>query len=125
MALGPDSANKVYQALVDQRGKPAAADLYEMLCSYSPDQVGHTAEQMKNGPVVKLINWLEDDSLDYRVLAVQDLWEITGKRLMPNPAASLAERKQNVRVWRSRLESGQLLKPAATTRGEEESAATK
>ena len=122
MAMGPESANKVYQALVDQRGKPAAADLYEMLCSYTPDQVGRTAEEMKNGSVVKLINWLEDDSLDYRVLAAQDLWEITGKRLMPNPAASLAERKQNVRVWRSRLESGQLLKPGSAVKPEDESA---
>ena len=108
MALGPDSAGKVWQALVDQRGKPAAADLYEMLCGYNADQVGRTPEQTKTGSIVKLINWLEDDSLDYRVLAVQDLWEITGKRLMPNPAGSLAERTQNVRRWRSRLEAGEL-----------------
>ncbi|HEX3601498.1 MAG TPA: hypothetical protein VHU84_15210 [Lacipirellulaceae bacterium] len=114
MALSPESAGKVYQAFVDQRGKPAAADLYEMLCGYNADQVGHTPEQMKTGAILKLINWLEDDSLDYRVLAVQDLWEITGKRLMPNPAASLPERKGNIKVWRSRLEVGQLMKPTAT-----------
>ncbi len=108
MALSPESAGKVFQALVDQRGKPAAADLYEMLCGYNAEQIGQTAEQMKSGSLVKLINWLEDDSLDYRVLAVQDLWEITGKRLMPNPAANLAERTQNVRRWRARLEAGEL-----------------
>jgi hypothetical protein len=109
----------VFQSLVDQRGKPAAADLYEMLCGYTPDQIGRTSDQMKNGAVVKLINWLEDDSLDYRVLATQDLWEITGKRLMPNPAASLTERKQNVKVWRARLEGGQLMKPGtAAAKGE-------
>jgi len=108
MSLNPESANKVYQALVDQRGKPAAADLYEMLCGYNADQIGHTPDQMKTGAVAKLINWLEDDSLDYRVLAVQDLWEITGKRLMLNPAAKLPERTQNVKRWRSQLESGDL-----------------
>jgi hypothetical protein len=108
MALSPESANKVYQALVDQRGKPAAADLYEMLCGYTPEQIGQTLDQQKTGSISRLINWLEDDSLDYRVLAVQDLWEITGKRLMPNPSASLAERTQNVRRWRSRLEAGEL-----------------
>ena len=108
MALNPDSANKVYQALVDQRGKPAAADLFEMLCGYNADQVGHSPDQMKAGAIPKLINWLEDDSLDYRVLAVQDLWEITGKRLMLNPAAKLPERTQNVKRWRSQLESGDL-----------------
>ncbi len=112
MALNPESAKKVYQALADQRGKPAAADLYEMLCSYNTEQIGVTPEQQKVGALVKLIDWLEDDSLDYRVLAVQDLWETTGKRLMPNPAANLAERTQNVSPLRSRLEAGEL-KPAA------------
>ena len=73
MALSPESADKVWQALVDQRGKPAAADLYEMLCGYNAEQIGHTPDQMKTGAVAKLIDWLEDDSLDYRVLAVQDL----------------------------------------------------
>jgi len=108
MALNPESANKVFQSLVDQRGKPAAADLYEMLCGYNTEQIGQSADQMKSGAIVKLINWLENDSLDYRVLAVQDLWETTGKRLMPNPAANLAERTQNVKRWRSRLEAGEL-----------------
>ncbi|HEX4415023.1 MAG TPA: hypothetical protein VH107_15410, partial [Lacipirellulaceae bacterium] len=108
MALSPESANKVYQALVDQRGKPAAADLYEMLCGYSADQIGRTPEEMKNGAVSKLINWLEDDSLDYRVLAVQDLWEITGKRLMLNPADKLPERTKNVKHWRTQLAEGDL-----------------
>jgi hypothetical protein len=112
MAHNPESAERVYQALVDQRGKPAAADLYEMLCGYNAEQIGTTADQLKVGAVVRLINWLEDDSLDYRVLAVQNLYDITGKRLMPNPAAPLAERTQNVRRWRSRLESGELKPPA-------------
>ena len=39
MALSPDSANKVWQTLVDQRGRPAAADLYEMLCGYKADKL--------------------------------------------------------------------------------------
>lgn len=108
MALSPESAGKVKQALEDQRGKPAANDLYEMLCGYNSDQVGHTPDQMKTGALAKLINWLEEDSLDYRVLAVHDLKELTGKALMGNPAASLAERKISIRVWRARLESGQL-----------------
>ncbi len=108
MALSPDSANKVWEALVAQRGRPAAGDLYEMLCGYNADQIGHTPDQVKTGAVAKLINWLESDSLDYRVLAVQDLKEITGKQLMSNPAANLAERTQNVRRWRARLDAGEL-----------------
>jgi hypothetical protein len=107
MALSPEPANHVYQALVEKREK-AAPDLYEMLCGYNAEQVGQTPEQIKAGPIARLINWLEDDSLDYRVLAVQDLSEITGKTLMPNPAAKLADRTQAVRRWRSRLDAGEL-----------------
>lgn len=108
MALSPVSAESVRQALVEQRGPQAAADLYEMLCGYNAAEIGTTPEQVKTGALARLIDWLEDDSLDYRVLAVHNLREITGKQLMPNPAANLVVRKQNVRNWRRRLESGEL-----------------
>jgi hypothetical protein len=108
MAISPDSAEKVWQALVAQRGEQPAADLYEMLCGYNADQIGRTPEQWKTGALAQLIDWLQEDSLDYRVLAVHDLAEITGKRLMSNPAASPAERALSVRRWQSRLESGEL-----------------
>jgi hypothetical protein len=109
MALSPELAANVKQALVEQRGRPAADDLYEMLCGYTADQIGRTPEQMKSGAVARLIDRLENDSLDYRVLAVHDLLEITGKRLMPDPAANLNERTQNVRRWRTRLQDGDLM----------------
>jgi hypothetical protein len=109
MALSPESANAVKQALDEQRGRPASDDLYEMLCGYSAEQVGQTADAMKTGAVQRLIDGLEEDSLDYRVLAAHDLFEITGKRLMSNPAANQRERDQNVRNWRNRLQDGELV----------------
>jgi hypothetical protein len=108
MALGPDAANKVWDALKEQRGEPAANDLYEMLCGYSPDQVGHTAEQVASGAIPRLIDWLENESLDYRVLAVEDLRQITGKQLMTNPAGAATIRAQAVKKWRDRLKAGEL-----------------
>jgi hypothetical protein len=108
MAQSPESAEQVFKSLVDQRGRPAAGDLYEMLCGYNAAQIGSTPEARKTGAIARLIDWLEQDSLDYRVLAVYDLLEITGKQLMQNPAASPATRKINVRNWRNRLESGEL-----------------
>jgi hypothetical protein len=108
MAMNPESAQNIRKALVEQRGEAAAADLYEMLCGYNADQVGHTPEQIKTGAIARLIGWLDQDSLDYRVLAKYDLWEITGKQLMPNPAGSVAERKLNIKKWRARLDDGEL-----------------
>jgi hypothetical protein len=108
MALGPDSAERIYETLVEQRGEAAAPDLYEMLCGYGPDQVGRTPEEVEAGSIPRLIDWLEEESLDYRVLAVQDLWEICNKRFLTNPAGSSSERARGVRVWRDRLRSGEL-----------------
>ncbi len=108
MALSPESAEKVRQTLIQQRGERAAGDLYEMLCGYNADTIGRTPEQWKTGALAKLIDWLEEDSLDYRVLAVYNLLEITEKQFMSDPAANARERAKNVRIWRSRLESGEL-----------------
>ncbi len=116
MALSPESATRVWEALVAQRGEKAAADLYEMLCGYNLDQIGHTPEEMQTGALARLIDWLEDDNLDYRVLAVQNLRELTGKNLLSNPAGSLSERAVGVRRWRDRLESGELMPPASDAR---------
>jgi hypothetical protein len=108
MAIGPASAERVWAALVEQRGRAAADELYEMLCGYSAEQIGQSPDEVKTGALARLIERLEEDSLDYRVLAVHNLAEITGKRLMSNPAGNAADRKINVRNWRKRLESGEL-----------------
>jgi hypothetical protein len=108
MASSPEAAERVERELTEQRGRTASADLYEMLCGYNAEQIGGTPDEIKVGALGRLIDSLEDDSLDYRVLAVYNLWEITGKQLMPNPAASATVRKQNVRRWKERLDSGEL-----------------
>jgi hypothetical protein len=108
MALGPESARSVRRALFDQRGGRATDDLYEMLCGYSLEDIGMTAEQRETGALDKLINWLENDSLDYRVLAAHNLKEITGKVLLTNPTADPEERARGIRRWRERLHDGEL-----------------
>ena len=47
------------------------------------------------------------------MLAVENLWEITGKRLMPNPAGSPTERANGIKEWTKRLASDEML-PAAS-----------
>jgi hypothetical protein len=107
MSLGPESAKKIYQTLADQRGKPAADDLYQMLCGYDAQQIG-TADEFRAGLATQLVDWMENDSLDYRVLAVQDMGEISGMRLMPNPAGAPTERARGIRLWRQRLKTGEV-----------------
>ena len=59
---------------------------------------------------------MENDSLDYRVLAVQDMSEITGMRLMPNPAGTPTERARGIRLWRQRLKDGEVIAGDAVDR---------
>jgi hypothetical protein len=108
MALSPNSAIRLRQVLVDQRGGKAATDLFEMLCGYRVEDIGRTPEDIKIGVLEKLIGWLENDNLDYRVLASHNLNQITGKNLLQNPAANPSDRTQGVRRWRQRLEQGDL-----------------
>jgi hypothetical protein len=112
MALSPESAAKVWETLDKQRGSRAAADLYEMLCGYAPQQVGLTKEerQSQTGPLARLIGWLEgDNQLDYRVLAVENLADITGKRILNNPAGSPTERGNAIRIWKQRLANDEVV----------------
>ena len=108
IALSPSSAHQLRQVLVDQRGGDAATDLFEMFCGYRVEEIGRTPEEIKTGVLEKLIGWLENDNLDYRVLASHNLNQITGKNLLPNPAANPSDRMQGVRRWRQRLRQGDL-----------------
>ena len=106
--MSPNSAIRLHQELVDQRGNEAATDLFEMLRGYRAEDIGRTPEEVKVGVLVKLIGWLESDNLDYRVLAAHNLRQITGKNLLQNPTANPSERTQGVRRWRQRLRGGEL-----------------
>ena len=109
MALSRESADQVWRTLVEQRGDRAAVDLYEMLCGYSPEQVGATPQERQSGPLARLIGWLESDNLDYRVLAVENLFDTTGKRLLQNPiTVTPGGRNPGIRDWKDRLAKGEL-----------------
>jgi|GEM_PF-1213093 len=109
MALSPDAAGQLREAFVMLHGEEAADDLMQMVRGYSKDSIGSAPEAVKNGPISKLIGWLDHDSLDYRVLASFNLREITGKSMGYRPEYSAKQRQRGIRTWRKRLESGELL----------------
>ncbi|MCA9232111.1 MAG: hypothetical protein KDA57_15795, partial [Planctomycetales bacterium] len=78
LALSPDIAVKVREAFVNLRGEEAAAELIEMVSGYDQSAIGKTPEEVKEGAVAALVRRLENDSLDYRVLAIHNLNEILG-----------------------------------------------
>ena len=111
MARSPLVAEQVREAFISMRGEAAAKDLMEMLSGYSKQDVGDSRESRQGGALAKLIEWLEHDSLDYRVLAIENLNEITGTSYLGGylPAGTSQRRQIAVKKIWARLESGDLL----------------
>jgi hypothetical protein len=105
MARSPETAAHVREVFEKHRGAEAA-ELYRMLWGYS-------ASDLKDGVAVKLVEYLNHDSLDYRVLSFWNLQTITGKGLYYRPDYPAARRRPLYLKWKERLKEGKLL-PTAT-----------
>lgn len=117
MSRSTQAAKMVHQTLIDQRGAALADDLFEMLRGYTPSQVGATPEEVRAGVTRKLIDWLEHDRLEYRVLAIHNLKQIYGgKTLGYNPVITEPSRQERaVKQWRTRLADNELVPSGAAT----------
>ena len=109
MAESPETATSIHRKLLEQRGNEADG-LFEMLRGYSDDQVGRTRETRKNGALRQLIDWLDHERLDYRVLAIHNLRELTGKNLGSySPRHDRAKRQRAQKIWYERLNNDALI----------------
>ena len=109
IAASPELAAKVMQTVEQQRGTEEAEDLYEMIRGYTRAQLGSTPQALQTGVLQKLIGWLENDRLEYRVLAFHNLRQLTGKSLLFQPSGSPTARERSIRTWRERLEDNELI----------------
>ena len=108
MVLSPDVATQVRQAFENIRGDAAARDLMEMVMGYNDDQIGRTREAFQSGALSQLLRWLDHESLDYRVLAIHNIREITGKWKGYRPDDLLKRRKIQMRKLWDAFESNEL-----------------
>lgn len=110
MSRSTQAARLIHQTLTEQRGAALADDLFNMLRGYTPQQIGQTPEEVKRGVTRQLIDWLEHDRLEYRVLAIYNLRKIYGgKTLSYNPVKTEPSRQERaVRQWRQRLAENEL-----------------
>lgn len=110
LALSPDVAKRVRQAFVNIRGEEAAADLMQMVIGYSSEQIGESRESVQQGALATLLKWLDHDSLDYRVLAIHNLREITGGVTKGYRADDTSKnRKKDLRKIWEQFEANELL----------------
>jgi hypothetical protein len=98
IARGPAVAAKVRAAFERQRGKDGS-DLYRMLWGYSK-------EQLAGGAAAKLVELLDSDNMDLRVLSFYNLRQITGQPFYYRPEQSAANRFQSVRRFKDLLKEG-------------------
>ncbi|MGI9428671.1 MAG: hypothetical protein ACR2NM_08445, partial [Bythopirellula sp.] len=112
MALSPDVAKSVRDAFDGTRGEQAAEDLMELAAGYSRDQVGRTREQIQSGVMPQLLKWLDHESLDYRVLAIHNIREITGKSKGYRPDDPEKRRKIQLRKFYEEFEANELVPQA-------------
>jgi hypothetical protein len=104
MARDPATAKLIQGAFETRRGTADGAELYRMLWGYS-------AEDVAGGVMNKLVEYLNNDEwLDFRVLAFQNLHDITGKMLTYKPEASAAVRRPAYLKWKERIKE---LKPTS------------
>lgn len=80
LAMDPLVAAKLRQTFINLRGQEAGEMLYQMVVGFTPEQIGTTREELKSGVVVDLVRALEHESLDFRVLAINNLDEIKGTK---------------------------------------------
>ncbi len=99
LTRGAGTAAKVHEAFVKQHGEELGKDLYRML-------LGYTKDQLQAGEAGKLVDFLDNDSLDCRVLAFFNLEEITNKTFNYRPEATTASRAQPLRRWQEELKNG-------------------
>jgi hypothetical protein len=109
VARGPQTAARVRSTLEKQRAADAAG-LYRMLW-------GYTAEDLKSGADVDLVDGLLNDSLDFRVLAFWNLQNITG---LPSygyrPSDQAKTLHSTVRGWKKDLQQGKIVPRSASAK---------
>ncbi len=101
VARDPVAASTVRKTFEKTRGD-AAAELYRMLWGYS-------REDLIGGEAGKLVEYLNHDDLDFRVLSFGNLQNITDLGLNYRPQDSQLQRKQSYERWKKKAEKGEIV----------------
>jgi hypothetical protein len=102
LTRGPETALKVREAFQKAHGDGTGQQLYRML-------LGYTKDQLAGGEAEVLVNALDNENLDFRVLAFAALEDITGKSYYYRPDTTATARAQWVRRWKQDQASGAIV----------------
>jgi hypothetical protein len=108
VARGPAIAARVRKTFEKTRGE-SAPELYRMLWGYSREDL------IAGGQARKLVEYLDHDELDFRVLSFANLQQITGLGMNYRPEDNQLQRKQSVQRWAKKADKDQIV-PRTTAR---------
>ena len=100
VARGPQTADDVYKTFEKLYGGDAGK-LYRML-------LGYTDEQLAAGAAAELVENLDNDRVEFRILSFENLKRISGKTYLYVPVQSEKSRQSKVARWRTELRKGNL-----------------
>ncbi|MFV2068858.1 MAG: hypothetical protein ACC645_17980, partial [Pirellulales bacterium] len=107
LALGPDVAADVRRDFRKRRGNEAGDALFRMLWGYSPQDLEQGADR-------ELVDYLEHEQLDFRLLSLWNLVQITGLGQNSRLEDPKENRWQVARRWKKRFEDNQIVPKAQT-----------
>ncbi len=102
MARSPQVAEQLHETFIRLRGNEDGEILMRMIRGFSPEEIGTTREEVKQGAVIDLIRWLEHPSLDCRVLAIYNLDEIKGTKDLKDFRPDGLQRSRGIAVTKIR-----------------------
>ena len=106
MARNPETAGQVRGAF-DKLRNADANTLFRLLWAYS-------GEDLKGGEDAKLVEGLDNNSVDIRVLSFWNLQNITGSTLGYHAGEPTLARRTAVKAWKERLRQGKIV-PRSTS----------
>ncbi|MBI3839696.1 MAG: hypothetical protein HY288_17380 [Planctomycetia bacterium] len=109
VARNPETAGQVRAAFEKQRNADAPA-LFRLLWGYNTDD-------LKGGEDAKLVDGLDNSSLDVRVLSFWNLQNITGSTLGYHAGEPTLARRTALKAWKERLRQGKIVLRTASAAG--------
>ena len=79
----------------------SADEFRRLLFSYSP-------QDLRDGADRRLVDYLSHESLGFRVLAINNLRQITGRTLFYNPHVPALRRRTPLQAWNEKLGRGEI-----------------
>ena len=112
VARSPETAAEVRATFVKQRGAEAATFLFRTLWGYS-------AGDLKTGAAKDLVDAMDNDAVDYRVMSFLTLQNITGAPHHGYRPEDLANKRRTpYNAWKEKLRAGKIVPQAAgSTKG--------